>query len=549
MKDISPNTNEYNAQNEDNSKDFKSQENDGIANIHAGEKLEDNKALEKPNSKDKSDEFNENLADNLPLADANEAGGNEPTEEESKLQIDNTVKDRENIGTSKDNSSYKQENSESVGAETSKDSITYKEYIKQSKPNSVPNISDMPPFEKSEKRADKDVKVFLTVVGSLLLILIIALAVNIFLKSDTKAKGSIFPINEFENFIENHTSSASEDNNETLLNPDSKGLEITDIPNTSQNLSAEQIYKKNAGSVVGVVIYDPSADVTSDPKGEGSGIVLTADGYVVTNSHVIGDSKKYRIKIITNDSSEYSGSVVGYDTRTDLAVVKVNTDNLTPAEFGNSDQLSVGSWVLAIGNPGGIDFANSLTRGIVSALNRSVSNGGNIKYIQTDAAINPGNSGGALLNMYGQVVGINTSKIVATGYEGMGFSIPINTAKTIINDIISQGYVSGRVRLGMTGKVISSYQAETYSVPRGIVIADISEDSYLDDAGVETGDIITKIDSVSTTSFDILFTELSKHKPGDIVTLTIYRPQSDKSKATTFEAKVKLLEDKGETQN
>ena len=151
--------------------------------------------------------------------------------------------------------------------------------------------------------------------------------------------------------------------------------------------------------------------------------------------------------------------------------------------------------------------------------------------------------------MSGQVIGINTSKIVSTGFEGMGFAIPMNTAKTVVDDLISQGYVSGRVRLGITGKVVSSYQSKLYSVPEGIIIADISSDSDLSSKGVSTGDIITKIDSVQITGFDVLFSELSKHSAGDEVTLSIYRPKSDKSNESNFGVKVKVLEDKGETQN
>ena len=317
----------------------------------------------------------------------------------------------------------------------------------------------------------------------------------------------------------------------------------------SGDLSAEQVYADVSPSIVGIVIYENTGQISQDSKGEGSGIIMSQNGYILTNSHVIGDSKKYNVKVVVNGNDEYAGNVVGYDTRTDLAVVKIDASNLPSATFGNSDNLKVGSWVLAIGNPGGMDFANSLTRGIVSAINRSVSGSNPVKYIQTDAAINPGNSGGALVNMSGQVIGINTSKIVSTGFEGMGFAIPMNTAKTVVDDLISQGYVSGRVRLGITGKVVSSYQSKLYSVPEGIIIADISSDSDLSSKGVSTGDIITKIDSVQITGFDVLFSELSKHSAGDEVTLSIYRPKSDKSNESNFDVKVKVLEDKGETQN
>ena len=335
---------------------------------------------------------------------------------------------------------------------------------------------------------------------------------------------------------------------EDTFDPNGPKIEIENNT-SSKDLSAEQVYADVSPSIVGIVIYENTGEISQDSKGEGSGIIMSQDGYILTNSHVIGDSKKYNVKVVVNSNDEYAGAIVGYDTRTDLAVVKINASNLPAATFGNSDNIKVGSWVLAIGNPGGMDFANSLTRGIVSALNRSVSSSNPVKYIQTDAAINPGNSGGALVNMSGQVIGINTSKIVSTGFEGMGFAIPMNTAKSVVDDLISQGYVSGRVRLGITGKVISSYQSKLYSVPEGIIIADISSDSDLSFKGVNSGDIITKIDSVQITGFDILFSELSRHSAGDEVTLSIYRPKNDKSNESNFDVKVKVLADKGETQN
>ena len=335
---------------------------------------------------------------------------------------------------------------------------------------------------------------------------------------------------------------------ENTFDPNGPKIEIENNTN-SKDLSAEQVYADVSPSIVGIVIYENTGEISQDSKGEGSGIIMSQDGYILTNSHVIGDSKKFNVKVVVNGNDEYAGTVIGYDTRTDLAVVKINASNLPAVNFGNSDNIKVGSWVLAIGNPGGMDFANSLTRGIVSALNRSVSSSNPVKYIQTDAAINPGNSGGALVNMSGQVIGINTSKIVSTGFEGMGFAIPMNTAKSVVDDLISQGYVSGRVRLGITGKVVSSYQSKLYSVPEGIIIADISSDSDLSSKDVSKGDIITKVDSVQITGFDVLFSELSKHSAGDEVTLSIYRPKSDKSNESNFDVKVKVLADKGETQN
>ncbi len=321
-------------------------------------------------------------------------------------------------------------------------------------------------------------------------------------------------------------------------------------PTDANELSPETIYSQVAPSVVGVIVYDSEADVISDPIGQGSGIIIDGKGYIVTNSHVINDSKKTNIKIVFNNDEEISGEVVGYDTRTDLAVIKCNKTDLPCATLGDSDQVKVGESVLALGNPLGLDFASSLTRGIVSAVNRSKSGTSNslVKYIQTDAAINPGNSGGPLINMYGQVIGINSLKISVAGCEGMGFAIPSNVVKNIVSDLISKGYVAGRVRLGIAAKTISNYQAQIYNVPVGVVIAKIYNDSSLKATNVQVGDIITKINNVNVTSMDAFYGELYKYKPGETVSLTVFHTSTRKSGGSTFEVNIVLLEDRGETQ-
>lgn len=322
-------------------------------------------------------------------------------------------------------------------------------------------------------------------------------------------------------------------------------------PQDENQLSAETIYEKMAPSVVGVVVYDSEADVISGPISQGSGVIIDEKGYIVTNSHVVNNSKKNNIKIVLNTSEELSGKVVGYDTRTDLAVIKCDKEGLTSATLGDSDQVKVGESVLALGNPLGLNFASSLTRGIVSAVNRSKSLAGAdslVKYIQTDAAINPGNSGGPLINMYGQVIGINSMKIGAAGLEGMGFAIPSSDVKAVVADIISKGYVSGRVRLGIVAKMISNYQAQIYNVPVGILVSKIYRDSNLTSAGIQVGDIITKIGDVNITSFDVFYAELYKHKPGETISVSVFRTSAGSLNGNTFQANIILLEDRGETQ-
>ena len=315
-------------------------------------------------------------------------------------------------------------------------------------------------------------------------------------------------------------------------------------------LSAESIYEMVSPSVVGVVVYDSHADIISDPTSEGSGIIISDKGYIVTNSHVVGNSKQNNIKIVLNTGEEFSGKVLGYDSKTDLAVIKTDKTGLKAATFGNSDEVKVGASALALGNPLGLDFASSLTRGIVSAINRPASGGPKslVKYIQTDAAINPGNSGGPLINMSGQIIGINSTKIAVAHCEGMGFAIPSNTVKTIVDDIIDKGYVSGRVRLGMAGKMVSNYQAQIYNVPVGFIVSEISSESNLGSSGVQVGDIVTKINGISVTSLDAFYGELYNHKAGESITLSIFRPSRTRMSSETFEVNVVLLEDKGETQ-
>ena len=307
-----------------------------------------------------------------------------------------------------------------------------------------------------------------------------------------------------------------------------------------EKYTAKYAYDKAEDSVVGVIGYTTQSK--EKIGSQGTGIIISENGYIVTNSHVIGDSKtKYKVTV-SIDGQEYDAQVTGYDSRTDIAVLKIDKTGLTPAEFADSAEVSVGQEVVAIGNPGGIDFSNSLTQGIVSALDRNVSHG-NVSYIQTDAAINPGNSGGPLLNMSGQVIGITTVKIVNTSYEGMGFAIPSQQAVSVIDSIIKQGYVEGRVRIGLTGNEINSTYSSYYGIPVGVYVVSVDETGPLADSDVEPGDVITKIDDVDITSFSVLYKELDKHKPGDVVTLTYQSVDDAETEYTEHTVEVTLAAD------
>ena len=281
-------------------------------------------------------------------------------------------------------------------------------------------------------------------------------------------------------------------------------------------------------------------DSEVSPTSEGSGIIATSDGYIITNAHVVDGADS--LKVITSDGKTYEAELIGSDSMTDLAVIKVDAEGLTAAEFGSSSDLVVADPVIAIGNPGGLQ--SSVTVGYVSALNRPVTSsdtGYTMNCIQTDAAINPGNSGGALVNMYGQVIGINSSKIVATGYEGLGFAIPIDDALPIIRNLKDYGYVKDRAMLGISGQYLDSWTANFYGLPSGMYVAEVNNES-VSDAGVQQGDVITKIDDEEITSANTISNYIAKKKPGDEVTLTITRGLTNK----TFTCKVTLTESTGQ---
>ena len=261
---------------------------------------------------------------------------------------------------------------------------------------------------------------------------------------------------------------------------------------TDGRLSATEIYKKVSPSVVGVVQYQYSYSL--EAAGYGSGIIISDDGYIVTNAHVIEGAEA--VKVVLYNEEEYEAEVIGSDIQTDIAVLKIDAENLVEVELGDSSQLEIGETVYALGNPGGLSLQSSFTDGMISGLDRviNVESSYYMSVIQTSAAINPGNSGGALINEYGQVVGITSAKIISTDYEGIGFAIPTETAKPLIEDIIKNGYVSGRAMIGINVITIDSVTARYYDVPEGVQIIEINPDGSLYGTEVKDGDIITHFD-------------------------------------------------------
>ena len=286
-------------------------------------------------------------------------------------------------------------------------------------------------------------------------------------------------------------------------------------------LSLQEIYRRCIGSVVSIVTVTPSG------KASGTGIIMSEDGYVITNHHVIESAQA--VSVLTSDNQEYAASVVGSDETSDLAVLKVEAEGLQAAEFGDSSVLQVGDSVAAIGDPLGTALRGTMTDGIISAINRDLTvNDRTMSLIQTNAALNNGNSGGPLINCYGQVIGINTMKMsnfysLSTTVEGIGFAIPIDTAKPIIDELIEKGYVSGRPAIGIDGETLPATYRIYYRLPQGIYVTRVYRNSDAAAKGVSEGDIITAINGVSVTTMEQLNRVKNQFTAGQTITLTIYR--------------------------
>lgn len=291
----------------------------------------------------------------------------------------------------------------------------------------------------------------------------------------------------------------------------------TSVSNANaEELTTPQVIQNVLPSVVGVNVE------TMMGAGSGSGIIFSSDGYIVTNQHVIDGAMGIKVKL--SDATEYDATIVGQDARTDLAVIKINAQNLPAATIGDSDQLVQGEGVLVIGNPLGETLSGSSTQGIISALGREIEIEGKIMhYIQTDAAINPGNSGGALVNQAGQVVGVTSAKISETSAEGLGFAIPINEAIPVIEDLINNGYVTGRPMIGISGENVSQQVSMIYGLPVGVYVRYVDPQSGAAAGGIQQGDVITALNGKEVQTLAELNNVRDEYKAGDTVTLTVFR--------------------------
>ncbi len=315
-----------------------------------------------------------------------------------------------------------------------------------------------------------------------------------------------------------------------LRNDDEK--KTVEAAHKGTELETSEIAKKVGPAVVGITsVVQGQMSIFggyAQSNAEGSGIILSKDGYIVTNNHVVENSNS--VLVTLNTGVEYEAKVIGADEQTDLAVIKIDPkEELTVATLGDSNQLEVGERVVAIGNPMGLEFFGSVTQGIVSAVNRSINiENRTMNLIQTDAAINSGNSGGALINAYGEVIGINSVKVASSGIEGMSFAIPISEASPIISDLLEHGYVKGRPIIGIATRDVTAYMAQAYSWPEGAQVMSVSSDSARE-AGLEQGDIILSVNGVKISTGEELNREKDKHKPGDTLELEVYKYATGKT--------------------
>ena len=389
-----------------------------------------------------------------------------------------------------------------------------------------PMVKPVTVFREEKKESPKNGFSLLTILICVMLSAVIGM---------TSGFAGIWVYNKFMTEPKNNAGQAETNQQPSSVQVNDKNSADVNINVENLDLTiGEAIAKKVTPSVVGIrtTVSVQSYFGTQQASGEGSGVIYTKDGYIITNYHVIGDAVEYGksseiLVFLSGDTDNgHTATVVGYNISNDLAVLKINASGLAAIEWADSSKLKVGQQVMAIGNPGGLEFMGSATWGIISGLNRVVSSssdGSTTELIQTDAAINPGNSGGALVNTEGKLIGINSSKLVSESVEGMGFAIPSNTVKDLCDKIIAKES-NPDPYLGVTPS--TRYDPETlenWGYPVGAVVYSVAIDSPADDAGIEKGDIITEFNGKKLTHYNKLSEYLEECKPGDTVTVKIYR--------------------------
>lgn len=360
------------------------------------------------------------------------------------------------------------------------------------------------------------------------------------------ALGGALTLGTYKLFLEEENVVAAQQNNIPALIPTHFASSNTKLP-----ASTDTNFVSAAESTINTVVHvkntaTGSGETTMEdlfygrqsqrPQiGTGSGVIISPDGYIITNNHVIDGAQK--IEITTNDNKTYDAELIGTDAKTDIALIKINTEEVLPyTTFGDSDTAQIGQWVLAVGNP--FNLNSTVTAGIISAKSRDLDPSGRQtqSFIQTDAAVNPGNSGGALVNTNGELIGINTAISSRTGsYIGYSFAVPSNIAKKVVNDIMEYGNVQNGI-LGVVGGALNSKNAEGLGVEetQGFYVSEVQEASGAELAGIKSGDIIKKIDHAKINKFSDLKGFLSTKRPNDVVQVTVLRDGDEKTLAVTL---------------
>lgn len=310
--------------------------------------------------------------------------------------------------------------------------------------------------------------------------------------------------------------------------------------------TVEGVYEAVSPSIVTIEAYTDDSAVAA--YGQGSGIIMSSDGYIVTNAHVL-EMATLAVKVRLKDGTEYSAEIVGSDVKSDIAVIKIPEYDLPAAQFGDSEKVTIGEQIVAIGSPAGLE--SSITTGIASGIDRMIrvdSENISMPCIQIDAAINPGNSGGALLNMWGQVIGITSSKLDAFEYDNIGFAIELSAAQPIIEELIENGAVLGRPRVGITFLEVSDAYADVNGTPAGLEIVEISPDCDIANTELQVGDYITEMNGVEVRSADDVYSVILDMSPGDEVTAKVVRVLPT-GKLHEFEITFKLMSDTAVIEN
>lgn len=446
-------------------------------------------------------------------------------------------------GSNSQNYGYQQNYGSYQGNQQYSQNAQYGQYNNGSAPNQYGyapyngNGNQYQPPEK--KKVGSGMKVFISLIA-VIVVLAAALMAAVFAGGSDKKTA----INNVEQATSSVSIGADGTDNVGDLEVSASSLEAGEAA-----VVAEIAQKYN----VGILIYKNNSLYT-----EGSGVVVKEDNdgkytYIVTCAHVV-NYDGVAVSVLMSDGTEYPADVVGMDTRTDIAVVRIEASGLTKAEFADSDNLVVGQYVYAVGNPGGSEFFGSVSNGIISAIDRPVSSttGYEMECLQHTAAINPGNSGGALVNGEGKLIGINSMKIASTEYEGMGFAVPSNVVIEVFNSIIENGYVAGRAKLGISYQTPSNY-SQTYAMyvqmkglPSGtIVVAEIASDSALASEDVKIGDMIVGVNGKEMTDSGMLSDMIEDMSVGDTLTLNMVRVNTDNWSQTEFNVTVALVEDRG----